>query len=59
MIKNKLIKLEANFDNVIWGRGKEYYKEGLIGKVYKTKDIITAESYGNTTYNLKIDTKKK
>lgn len=51
--------LATNFDSVIWQRGNDYYKEGLIGNVIKIGNLIKAESYGNSTYFLEIDLKKK
>ena len=56
-MKTELIKLEKEFDSTIWQRGREYYHEGLVGNVVKFKNVIKAESYGNSTYRLEINLK--
>ncbi|MBU4501287.1 MAG: hypothetical protein KKA79_01750 [Nanoarchaeota archaeon] len=58
-MKKILSQLEKRFTSDIWQRGKGYYKEGLIDKIVKSGDIITAVSYGNSTYRLKINLKTK
>lgn len=58
-MKKELTNFEKEFDSTIWQRGKEYYREGLIGNVIKSGDMIKAESYGNSTYHLKINMKTK
>lgn len=58
-MKSELAKLEREFDNEIWRRGREYYREGLVGKVIKTGNVIKAESYGSSTYRLEINLKTK
>lgn len=58
-MKKILSQLEKRFTSDIWQRGKQYYKEGLIDKVVKSCGIITAVSYGNSTYRLKINLKTK
>ncbi len=54
-MKSQLNKIEQKFASNLWQRGKEYYTEGLVGNVVKTGDEVTAESYGNSTYRLKIN----
>ena len=58
-MKKTLSEIESRFASNIWQRGKEYYREGLIGNVIKSGDIIRAESYGNSTYRLEINLKSK
>lgn len=58
-MKKDLAKLEKEFANNIWQRGREYYREGLVGNIIKSGDAIKAESYGNSTYRLKINLKTK
>lgn len=58
-MKAILSKLEKEFDSTVWQRGREYYREGLIGSVVKSEDIIKAESYGSSTYRLEINIKTK
>jgi uncharacterized Zn finger protein len=55
--KKILSSLENNFDSVIWQRGRDYYREGLIKNVVRTDDIITAKCQGNSLYKLKINLK--
>jgi uncharacterized Zn finger protein len=53
--KIKSIKvLESNFDSTIWGRGKDYYREGRVSKVNKIENIIHAKIQGNRLYSQKI-----
>jgi len=54
-----LSELEKRFTSDIWQRGKRYYEEGLIDKIVKSGDVITAVSYGNSAYRLKINLKSK
>tara|TARA_Y100000310_G_C20649760_1_gene798713 strand:- start:393 stop:1061 length:669 start_codon:yes stop_codon:yes gene_type:complete len=58
-MKIKLAKLEQEFASNIWKRGRAYYYEGLLGNIIKTGDSIKAESYGSSTYRLKIDLKEE
>lgn len=53
--KKLLLQLEKKFAAKIWQRGKQYYAEGLVGNVVRTKNSIAAQSYGNSVYLLKID----
>lgn len=56
-MKTELTKLEKEFDSIIWQRGREYYREGLIGNVVKSGNTVKGESYGNSTYRLEINLK--
>ncbi len=56
-MKRILIDLEKEFDSTIWQRGREYYREGLIGDIIKSGDMVRAKSYGNSTYRLEINLK--
>lgn len=56
-MKTLLKKFENEFDSTIWQRGKEYYREGLVGNIIKSGNVIKAESYGNSTYRLEINLK--
>ena len=56
-MKDKLKQLEKKFNSEIWQRGKEYYRKKLIGNIVKDSNVIKAESYGNSTYFLKINLK--
>ena len=58
-MKAKLVKFEQEFASNIWQRGRAYYREGLIGNIIKNNKVIKAESYGNSTYRLKIDLEKE
>jgi uncharacterized Zn finger protein len=56
-MKVELSKFEDKFSGEIWQRGREYYREGLVGNVSKLGTLIKAESYGNSTYRLTLDLK--
>lgn len=58
-MKKELAKLEKEFASNIWQRGREYYREGLVGNIVKSGNTIKAESYGNSTYRLEINLKTK
>lgn len=58
-MKEVLTELKKEFDNEIWQRGIEYYREGLVLNIIKNNNLIKAECQGNLLYMLKIDLKTR